>query len=95
MLNNIDVYKLSNIIGSINLIDIRSIEKYNSSHIDTSINIPVNILLNNPDKYFNKNDVYYLYCQKGITSPKVCKILYAKGYRVINIIGGYESWLLK
>ena len=95
MLNNIDVYKLSNMIGSINIIDIRSVEKYNTSHINNSINIPFNVLLNSPEKYLNKNDIYYLYCQRGLTSYKVCKILNTKGYKTVNILGGYESWLLK
>jgi len=92
---NIDVYKLSNLIGSINIIDLRSREKYNTSHIETSINIPFDILMSNPDKYLDKNKTYYFYCQKGITSKKICSILYLKGYKVINILGGYESWLLK
>lgn len=92
---NIDVYKLSSLIGSINIIDLRSREKYNTSHIETSINIPFDVLMNNPEKYLNKNKTYYFYCQKGITSKKICNILYLKGYKVINILGGYESWLLK
>ena len=95
MLNSIDVYKLSSLLGSINLIDIRSVEKYNTSHINTSINIPANILLNNPSKYLNKNETYYLYCQRGFSSSKVCKTLSLLGYKMINVLGGYESWLLK
>lgn len=91
----IDVYKLSSLIGNINIIDIRSREKYNTSHIDTSINIPYDILMNNPNKYLNKDKTYYLYCQRGITSKKICSILSLKGYKVIDIIGGYEAWLLK
>ena len=95
MFSNIDVYELSSLLGSINIIDLRSIEKYNTSHINTSINIPFNILINNPSKYLKKEEKYYLYCQSGITSTKVCKLLSISGYKVINVLGGYEAWLLR
>lgn len=77
-----------------NIIDIRSIEKYNNNHIPNSINIPLEKLLSNFSKCLNKNKKYYIYCQKGIQSKKVCQILKNSGYNVINIIGGYESWIL-
>ncbi len=92
---NIDVNKLFNLIGRVNIIDIRSREKYNTSHIETSINIPFDVLMSNPDKYLEKGKTYYIYCQRGITSQKIMPILNLKGYKVINILGGYESWLLK
>ena len=77
-----------------NIIDIRSIEKYNNNHIPNSINIPLEKLLSNFDKYLDKNKKYYIYCQKGNQSKKVCQILKNSGYDVINIIGGYEDWIL-
>lgn len=86
-----ELLKLSNI----NIIDLRSNQSYNNNHIKGSINIPHNILLENPFKYLDKAKTYYLYCQKGITSRKVCSILNLKGFRVYNIIGGYEEWILK
>lgn len=94
MLKNIDTKVLKTKIGDINIIDIRSIEKYNSSHINTSINIPYNNLILYPEKYLNKNDSYYVYCQHGKTSVKVSILLNKLGYDVINVIGGYEAWLL-
>lgn len=79
----------------VNIIDIRSIEKYNDNHIEGAKNVPMILLLKEPSKYLNINEVYYVYCQKGINSIKVCKQLNQKGYKLINIIGGYENWLLK
>jgi rhodanese-related sulfurtransferase len=78
-----------------NIIDIRSIEKYNDNHMENAKNIPMQLLLQNPSKYLNYNDTYYIYCQKGINSKEVCNRLLHKGYKVVNIIGGYESWLLQ
>lgn len=94
MLKNIDVKSFKQLIGSVNIIDIRSIEKYNSSHVENSINIPIDVLLANPSKYLSKNQDYYIYCQYGKSSIKACMILCKLGYKVINILGGYEAWLL-
>lgn len=80
---------------NINIIDIRSIEKYNDNHIKGAKNIPMILLLKEPSKYLQFGETYYVYCQKGINSIKVCRELSKKGYKLINIIGGYEEWLLK
>lgn len=77
-----------------NLIDIRSIEKYNNKHIMDAVNIPLEQLLIRPEKYLMKEKKYYIYCQKGIQSRKLCQILTNKGYNVSNISGGYEAWIL-
>ncbi len=78
----------------INLIDIRSIEKYNNRHIKNAVNIPMEKLLIKPDFYMNKHEKYYIYCQKGIQSRKLCQILSSNGFNVVNVTGGYESWIL-
>ena len=93
MFDSISVYELKK-NSLVNLIDIRSVEKYNSSHILNAKNIPANNLIASMNKYLNKDDKYYIYCQRGILSKKVCQILKSNGYDVINIIGGYEAWLL-
>lgn len=77
-----------------NIIDIRSNQKYNDNHIPGAININYNLLINNPEKYLKKELVYYIYCQKGITSKKATEILRRKGYNVIGILGGYEAYIL-
>ncbi len=81
-------------MGYINIIDIRSIEKYNNGHITGAINIPMEQLLIRPEKYLDKTQKYYIYCQKGIQSRKLCQILVNNGYSVTNISGGYESWII-
>lgn len=77
-----------------NIIDIRSLEKYNDNHIPRAININYNELIINPGKYLKKGFNYYIYCQRGITSKKVTEILRLYGYNVFNITGGYESYIL-
>ncbi len=93
MIESISVSELRN-LGNVNLIDIRSIEKYNDKHIPMAKNIPLEQLLINYNKYLNKYEKYYIYCQKGIQSRKICQILKNNGYNVINVTGGYEAWIL-
>ena len=93
MFESISIEELKK-LNNPNLIDIRSIEKYNNKHIMNAINIPLEQLLIKPEKYLKKEIRYYIYCQKGIQSRKLCFILSNNGYNVINISGGYESWIL-
>ncbi len=93
MINSISVTELKK-LGNVNLIDIRSIEKYNDKHIMNAKNIPMEQLLLSFDKYLNKNEKYYIYCQKGIQSRRLCQILQNNGYNVANVTGGYEAWIL-
>jgi len=93
MIPNININELLN-MKNINIIDIRSKEKYNDNHIPESINIPQEKILTEPEKYLNKDKRYYLYCQKGMSSFNICKILTKLGYKVTNINGGYESYIM-
>ena len=86
---------INQVLGKSNIIDIRNIEKYNNGHIDGAINIPMDKLLINADKYLKRQELYYLYCQRGVQSKKTCMILKNKGFNVVNIEGGYESWVLE
>lgn len=94
MIPNIQIKDLLE-LNNPNIIDIRSYQSYNNNHIDGAINIPSQELLINPEKYLDKTKKYFIYCQKGITSTRICNVLYKKGYYVVNIIGGYEEWIMK
>lgn len=93
MISNININELLN-MKNINIIDIRSVEKYNDNHIPNAINIPQEKILLNPNKYLDKNIRYYIYCQKGMSSYNICRILTTMGYKVTNINGGYESYIM-
>ncbi len=85
-----DIYK-KDLKSYYNIIDIRDKTSYKEGHIFNSVNIPMNELLNNITKYLNKNDIYYIYCEKGYNSKKTCSILNILGYKVINVIDGYSG----
>lgn len=93
MFNSISVTELKK-LNNPSLIDIRSIEKYNNKHILNAVNIPLEQLLIRSEKYLLKDEKYYIYCQKGIQSRKLCQILINSGYNVVNVSGGYEAWIL-
>ena len=92
---NISIKDFIKIYNEVNIIDIRSRQKYNDSHILNAKNIDKNELILNPYKYLEKNKKYYIYCQKGTSSIRICQILKNMGYNVYNILGGYEEWLLR
>lgn len=72
-----------------NIIDIRDRESYNADHVLNALNIPMDLLLNNPSKYLDKNNTYYIYCYSGTRSKKTCELLSLLGYKVINVIDGF------
>ena len=91
-MNNITVSELKSLIPGVRIIDVRDNYKYGLGNIPTSKNIPANFLLTNPDNYLNKEDIYYIYCDFGNTSARVCDVLKRKGYKVVNILGGYNEY---
>ena len=82
---------ISDIKNVDNIIDIRSSISFNKFNYKGSKNIPRMILLNNPDLYLNKNEEYYLLCDKGLLSKSVSNILNSLGFRCYSIVGGIES----
>ena len=64
------------------IIDVSDKYTYSLGHLDNSINIPYEELINNYRKYLNKNDRYYLYCKSGKLSKRATLVLSSLGYKV-------------
>ena len=94
MYKNIRAGDLKGLIGKINIIDIRKNYLYNLGSIPSSKNVPKEFLLMYPEKYMHFDDEYYLYCSGGMESPKVCAELSNKGYKVVNVLGGYNDYII-
>ena len=92
MYKSISADELKGLVGRVNIIDIRDSYLFNNGNIPTSKNVPVNFLLFNPDNYMKKDSIYYIYCMYGIQSAKACQQLVSKGYNVINVTEGYNSY---
>ena len=52
--------------NNINIIDIRSIEKFNDNHINNAKHVPMLLILKEPEKYLKKSQIYYIYYQMEI-----------------------------
>ncbi len=64
------------------IIDVSDVYTYNISHINNSINIPYDELINNYRKYLNKYDSYYITCKSGKLSKRAVLVLQSLGYKV-------------
>lgn len=89
----INVNDIDNLIGKVELIDIREDYEYKGGSIKSSKNIPMGELLNEPDKYLNKSKEYYIMCQSGGRSARACSSLTSEGFKVINVSGGMGSYV--
>ncbi len=93
-MKNININDLLNIKNA-NIIDIRNNFSYMKGHIPGAINITYQELLFNPERYLNRNKVYYIYCDSGSRSKVIVNELNNLGYNTINVLGGYNSYLFR
>jgi CoA-disulfide reductase len=72
------------------LLDVRSELEYNNGHVEGAINIPVDELRNRlTELKLDKTIVEY--CQVGLRGYVADRILTQKGFKVLNVTGGYKS----
>lgn len=89
----INVNDIDELIGKVELIDIREDYEYKGGSIKSAKNIPMGELLNEPGKYLNKSKEYYIMCQSGGRSARACNNLTSQGFNVINVSGGMGSYV--
>ncbi len=92
-LDVVNVNDLDNMIGKIELIDIREPYEYKSGSLKSAKNIPMGDLLNETEKYLSKETTYYIMCQSGARSKRTSRALARNGYHVINVSGGVGSYV--
>ena len=73
--------------GRAYLVDVRSIDEFNSGHAAYAINIPADDLVMSK---IDKNKKIYVYCTSGGRSRTVEYTLSQKGYDAMNIGGLYD-----
>lgn len=89
----INVNDMDNLIGKVELIDIREPFEYKFGSLKTAKNIPMGDLLNAPNKYLIKENTYYIMCQSGARSSMATRTLSKQGYNVIDVAGGFGSYV--
>jgi phage shock protein E len=75
---------------SLTVIDVRTLDEWNSGHLVSAINIEwqdINIIESN----IPKNEEIYLYCRSGNRSGKATKILLDAGYTNVINAGSIEE----
>lgn len=90
--DSISINDIDDIVGKKNIIDVREPYEFQGGHIKGSKNIPMNILLMDPDNFLNKDDDFYLICHSGGRSGQVARILNSKGFNTKNVSGGFMSY---
>ena len=95
-IKNVSPKKAKELMGSENdvfLLDVRTKEEYNESHIKTAHLIPVQELEQNIDLIPKDRNVV-VYCASGKRSARACGILKNKGLKALyNIEGGIRQWM--
>jgi rhodanese-related sulfurtransferase len=84
----VDVNMMDNLLGKVNIIDIREPYEYKGGHLPTAKNIPMDTILDQPEKYLDRSKEYYIVCHSGSRSSMTCRILKENGFKVINVSGG-------
>ena len=71
--------------------DVRSEKEYIQGHIVGAINVPYEKSIGAMRNL--KNDkIVLVYCSRGGRSMRVAKLLFYKGYMVVNIVGGLKEY---
>jgi rhodanese-related sulfurtransferase len=89
----IHVNDMEDLIGRVDIIDIRERYEYSSGSLKNAKNIPMGDLLGDPDKYLKQGTTYYIMCQSGGRSSRACGILSKRGFDVVNVTGGMGSYV--
>jgi len=82
--------KISEIENKNNIIDIRTSTEFNEFNIGGR-NITRMNLLKNPEYYLDKNNTYYIVCNKGTVSLSCSRLLNALGYNCYSVAGGIDD----
>ena len=72
------------------LLDIRDEEEYKKWHPDRALHISFIEILNNPN-ILERNKTYILYCNYGLRSAEVARMLRGEGIEAYSFKGGVES----
>ncbi len=76
--------------GGAILIDVRTVDEYNTGHITNAVNIPLDQI---ETVGYDKNSTIIVYCQSGIRSKEAVEKLANLGYTSLyNLDGGLINW---
>ena len=72
------------------VIDVRTLDEFNTGHIEGAINIPVDTI---SSINYDSDTVIIVYCASGMRSATAAKALISLGYtNIYNLDGGLINW---
>ncbi len=75
------------------LVDVRTLDEYNDSHIENSISIPLDELDSLIEEQIkDKNTKIIVYCRSGRRSAIAGELLVDAGYTAVYDLGAKDSW---
>lgn len=77
--------------GNVNIVDVRTPEKFASGHIEGAINIPLSQLEDNLEQ-LDKEKHYYVICQAERFSRQGTEILNNNGFEATNVTAGMNDY---
>ena len=77
--------------GNVNVVDVRTPEKFASAHIDGAINLPLSKLEENLNQ-LDKEKHYYVICQAERFSRQGTEILNNNGFEATNVTAGMNEY---
>lgn len=75
----------------VNIVDVRTPEKFASGHIEGALNIPLSQLEDNLDQ-LDKDKHYYVICQAERFSREGTEILNNNGFEATNVTSGMDDY---
>lgn len=79
---------------SVAIVDVRTAEEFGAGHIDGGVNIDVlkDGFAKAASSVLPKDKTVAVYCRSGKRSMTAANILAKKGYKVVNLRGGWIEW---
>jgi rhodanese-related sulfurtransferase len=78
--------------GEVFLLDVRTVDEFETEHIEGAVNINVNELSSRLDEV-PRDETILVYCRSGARSVTASNILIDAGYAdVYNMLGGINEW---
>ena len=95
MVHTIDTAETFELLaGDVQVIDVREPSEFESGHIERAINIPLETLRDDPEKFLIPGKPVLFICKKGVRSLAAAKLAERFGYeRVYNLDGGMLEWI--
>ncbi len=78
--------------GDVVVLDVRTKEEYEKTHIENAINIPLNEITENNENLPKKEETILVYCQSGNRSKEAASKLAKMGYKNVYNFGGISNW---